>query len=215
MMFSRQKNHSVLSQVWKELQPEEVGSVCATFVSIAQTPEQKELDLKVVNAKEFNKRVRVEVVTAGEATGKGYQCGNGRDGVFSDLQLYQRHANPEDARYYPYSRWGEEMDRQESIQVEKLYYNMGARKVCATKLSSRKVTRATEVGDSAGDVSAGIVGALSVEFGYKSKSAKSLAEEMAETWPWNEPTKRPVAMPGGYFVENARVLGNGVSTTPW
>lgn len=186
--------------------------MCATFVSIAQTPEQKELDLKVVNAKEFNKRVRVEVVTAGEATSKGYQCDHG---VFSDLQLYQRHANPDDARYYPYSRWGEEMDKQESIQVEKLYFNMGARKVCATKLSSQKATQATEVGGSAGDVSAGIVGALSVEFGYKSKSAESLAEEMAETWPWNEPTKRPVAMPGGYFVENARVLGNGVSTTPW
>ncbi len=107
------------------------------------------------------------------------------------------------------------MDREESVEVEKLYSNMGARKVCATKLWASEVIRATETNAAVSDVSVGIVGALSAELGYESKTAESLAENMEETWTWNAPRQRPMAMPGGYFVENAKVLGKSVSTTPW
>ena len=189
-------------------------SKLATFVSIVETQEQKASDLKITTAKAFNKRIRIEILTPEEAAAKGYYCGR-KGGIFGNLELYQRHANPEDARYYLYSKWGEEMDREESVEVEKLYSNMGARKVCATKLWASEVIRATETNAAVSDVSVGIVGALSAELGYESKTAESLAENMEETWTWNAPRQRPMAMPGGYFVEDAKVLGKSVSTTPW
>ena len=54
MVLGRRTNHSVLAEVWRELQPEEVGSIYATFVSIANDPNQKNLDLDLIKKKDFN-----------------------------------------------------------------------------------------------------------------------------------------------------------------
>jgi len=210
--LSTPRQHSVLSDVWKELHPEGVGSDFPTYVAVANSPDQQQRDKKIIVARGFNERIRIEVLTAEAAVDKGLVCETGT--VFQSLELYQRHADPADARYYVHALWAEEMDKEEAIQVEALYYYMGARKVCAAKVSSSNVT-SLSVADGGIAVTAGIVGALSADFEYSAKSVESLAEKMTETWPWNQPTQLHVAMPGGYFVEKARVLGKSVSTTPW
>jgi hypothetical protein len=99
---------------------------------------------------------------------------------------------------------------------------MGARSLVEITDSSRTTTASSSSSASI-DLSASVIGPLSVELGLEAATTQSVAAHSGKTQTWNKPTKKPTmpppedeAEPKTYFVKHTKVLGGGIaSVTPW